>query len=236
MPPWSTRGLPMRLHRKAMSFGPLMAVIASVRWRKCSGLRMWRRRSRAARVTQTSSNYRQLQGCGRVILIFMAVLALASPTVAAEPARVTLAVHAMPVGGAHVTATVTDARSSPVEGVPVTLRVKTTFGWLIVAKGRTDLRGQIHVLLPASSRFEEIAAEAGDAETVQAAVRLVQGQSVAPIVRPGYDALVRLSPQPGFISPYPVPLQVFLLTVILGGIWATYGYVVSLLAQIRRVR
>jgi hypothetical protein len=90
--------------------------------------------------------------------------------------------------------------------------------------------------LPASSRFEEIVAEAGDAETVQAAVRLVQGQSVPPIVRPGYDVLVRLSPQPGFISPYPVPPQVFLLTVILGGIWATYGYVVSLLAQIRRAR
>lgn len=178
----------------------------------------------------------RLQIKAMLFALLMAALALASPTVAAGPARVALAVHALPVGGAHVTATVTDAGGSPVESVAVTLRVKTTFGWLTVAEGRTDLRGQIHVVLPASSRFEEIAAEAGDGETVQTAVRLVQGQPVAPIVRPGYDALVRLSPQPGFISPYPVPLQVLLLTVILGGIWATYGYVVSLLAQIRRAR
>lgn len=45
-----------------------------------------------------------------------------------------------------------------------------------------------------------------------------------------------LSPQPGFISPYPVPLQVVLLAVILGGIWTTYGYIVWLLSRIRGAR
>ena len=55
-----------------------------------------------------------------------------------------------------------------------------------------------------------------------------------PRIRPGRDALSRLSPQPGFISPYLVPLQVALLGLILGGIWTTYGYVVWLLLRIRQ--
>jgi hypothetical protein len=43
--------------------------------------------------------------------------------------------------------------------------------------------------------------------------------------------------QPGFISPYPVPLQVVLFGVVLGGIWTTYAYVVwTLLVRIRRER
>jgi hypothetical protein len=172
----------------------------------------------------------------RIVVLLIAVLALTGPAAAAAPARVVLAVEPLLGGGTHVTVTVTDARGTPMERVPVTLRAKTTFGWLTVAEGKTDERGQMHLALPASSRFAEIAAEAGDAETVQAAVRLEQGHAVAPAVRPGYGPLARLSPQPGFISPYPVPVQVLLLGLILGGVWATYGYVVSLLVQIRRAR
>lgn len=170
------------------------------------------------------------------VLMFVTLMAVASPVGAAEPARVTLAVEVLAAGGVHVTATVIDGRGGPVGDIAVTLRARTTFGWLKVAEGTTDRRGQIHAEFPAQSRFEEIAAEAGDAEAVQAAVLLEQGQPAAPAVRPGYDRLARLSPQPGFISPYPVPLQVLLLGLILGGIWATYGYIVSLLVQIRRVR
>ncbi len=219
----------MRQPRSLLLVGFVM-VLAVFCWKRCCGLHLGRRRSgRTARAMDPSSTH------GLIVSLIVAV-ALPAPAAAAAPARVTLAVEALLGGGTHVTATVTDARGSPMGDVAVTLRAKTTFGWLRVAEGTTDRRGQMHAVLPASSRFAEIAAEAGDVETVQAAVRLVQGQSVAPIVRPGYDALVRLSPQPGFISPYPVPLQVLLLTVILGGIWATYGYVVSLLAQIRRAR
>ncbi|MDR7519901.1 MAG: hypothetical protein QN123_10085 [Armatimonadota bacterium] len=57
-----------------------------------------------------------------------------------------------------------------------------------------------------------------------------------PAIRPGRYVLRDLSPQPGFISPYPVPLQVVLLAVILGGIWTTYGYIVWLLSRIRGAR
>jgi len=170
----------------------------------------------------------------RVPLGFLIVLGLAAPALGAGSMSMTLTAQTLPAGALRVTATVTGPGGAPVPDVSVLIRAKTTFGWLKVAEKATDARGQIAVDLPASSRFEEISAEAGDTETVRAAVRFERGEPAAPAVRPGYDRLARLSPQPGFISPYPVPVQVLLLGVILGGIWATYGYIVSLLVQIRR--
>ncbi len=213
-------------------------VMAVVCWKRCCGLHLWRRRSgRTARAVEPSSTHGQMCGCGvGLITSLIAVLALTAPAAAAAPARVTLTVEALLGGGAHVTATVTDARGSPMGDVAVTLRAKTTFGWLRVAEGTTDRRGQMHAVLPAPLRFAEIMAEAGEAETLQAAVRLEQVPPAAPTVRPGYATLARVSPQPGFISPYPVPVQVLLLALILGSIWVTYGYVVSFLVQIRRTR
>lgn len=81
-----------------------------------------------------------------------------------------------------------------------------------------------------------VAAEAVEGKEVRAALQLGERVAVGASVRPGRNLLRRLSPQPGFISPYPVPLQVALLGLILGGIWTTYGYVVWLLLQIRRAR
>ncbi len=166
--------------------------------------------------------------------VLLSIMMLAVPAWAAGPASMTLTVQTLPTGTVRVTATVTDARGAPVPDVSVIVRAKTTFGWLKVTEQATDSRGQISAEWPASSRFEEITAETGDANTIQAALRLERGEPAAPAVRPGYDRLARLSPQPGFISPYPVPLQVLLLGLILGGIWATYGYLVALLVQIRR--
>ncbi len=227
----------MRQPRSLLLVGFLM-IMAVFCWKRCCGLHLWRRRSgRTARAMEPSSTHGQMYGCGvGLITSLIVAVALTAPAAAAAPARVTLAVEALLGGGAHVTATVTDARGSPMGDVAVTLRAKTTFGWLRVAAGTTDRRGQMHAVLPASSRFAEIVAEAGEAETLQAAVRLEQGPMSAPGVRPGRAALAPLSPQPGFISPYPVPVLVLLLSVILGGIWVTYGRVVFLLVQIRRGR
>ncbi len=223
---------------RSLLLGGFLMVMAVFCWKRCCGLHLWRRRSdRTARAMEPSSTHRQVCGCGvGLITSLISVLALTAPAAAAAHARVTLAVEALLGGGAHVTTTVTDARGNPMRDVAVTLRAKTTFGWLQVAEGTTDRHGQMHALLPASSRFAEIVAEAGEAETLQAAVRLEEGPMSAPGVRPGRAALARLSPQPGFISPYPVPALVLLLSVILGGIWATYGRVVFLLVQIRRGR
>src|SRR3972149_5593612 len=82
-------------------------------------------------------------------------------------------------------------------------------------------------------RAGDIPAEAGEDARGSPSIRIGKGTIREPAARPGRDALRDLSPQPGFISPYPVPTQVGLLAVILGGVWATYGYVVWLLSRIR---
>lgn len=170
----------------------------------------------------------------KLLLGLLLAVLTAGPALAAGSMSMTLTVQTLPTGALRVTATVTGPGGAPVPDVSVLMRAKTTFGWLKVAEKPTDGRGQVSAEVPAPSRFDEITAEAGDEETVQAAVRLERGRPAVPAVRPGYERLARLSPQPGFVSPYPVPLQVLLLGVILGGIWATYGYLVSLLVQIRR--
>ncbi len=229
----------MRRQRSVMWVGLLIVAVAAICWRKCCGPHLRRRRAgQTGEATETVSAHTRRRECGAgVIAILMAILALAAPAVAAASARMTLATDLLLGGGTHLTVTVTDARGNPMKAVVVTLRAKTTFGWLRVTEATTDPRGQIHAVLPASSRFTEIVAEAAaDAETVQAAVRLERGPISAPGVRPGRATLAPLSPQPGFISPYPVPWLVLVLGVILGGVWVTYGRVIFLLVQIRRGR
>jgi len=154
---------------------------------------------------------------------------------AAEPAVLTLAVQSQPDGTVSLTATATDAKRVPVPDVMVTFQVKTTFGWLIVAEVTTDRLGEARVVLPQMPRAGEIVAEAETgAKTLHAAKWIGRAPPPAPRTRPGYDALRELSPQPGFISPYPVPLEVAILGVVLGGIWLTYAYLVSVLVRIRR--
>ncbi len=169
-----------------------------------------------------------------LLLGFWVTFALAAlPAQAAEPARVTVSVDSGSKGAFRVTADVVDANGEPVASAPVVLKARTTFGWLSIAKASTGATGRVEATLPATLRSGEISAEAGDDGQVRATVRFGEGKFAAPSVRPGRDALSSLSPQPGFISPYPVLLQVALLVVILGGIWTTYGYVGWLLSQIR---
>lgn len=168
-----------------------------------------------------------------LLAVWIGVALLALPVGAAEPNRVTARVEEGTRGGLLVTATVVDARGEPAADVPLVLKVRTTFGWLSLARGFTDAAGRIQAGLPPTLRAGEVVAEAGDEGEVQAVVRFGEARPVEPALRPGREVLRDLSPQPGFISPYPVPLQVALLAVILGGIWATYGYIVWLLSRIR---
>lgn len=166
----------------------------------------------------------------------LSVLLLAVPAAAADPAGVALSAKTLPDGSTQLTAAVKDNGGAPVDGATVTFRAKTAFGWLTLAEETTDQAGKAEVILGASSRYGEIVAEAGAESPIRASIRFEQGRSVEPAKRPGPGVLTRLSPQPGFISPYPVPLAVLFLTVILGGIWTTYGYLVSLLVKIHRAR
>ncbi len=171
-----------------------------------------------------------------VVLLAWLCIALglsAQPARAAEPAKVTVRVATAPDGTLQIMAIVVDAKGAVVAGTPVVLNVRTTFGWLPVAKATTDAGGRVQVTLPPSLRAGEITAEAGEDAQVSTSIRLGNGILREPTVRPGRDPLSTLSPQPGFISPYPVPIQVAFLGVILGGIWTAYGYVVWLLSRIR---
>ena len=163
-----------------------------------------------------------------------AVLLAAPPAQGAEPARVVLQARTMPDGTIRLIATAVDSRSAPVAGSPMIFKVRTTFGWLTLAETMSGKDGTAQATLPVAQTAGEIAVEAGEEGTARAAVRIGAPTPPRPRIRPGRDVLRGLSPQPGFISPYPVPLQVALFGMILTGIWITYAYVVWLLGRIRR--
>ena len=165
-----------------------------------------------------------------------ALLVAGSPVSAAEPTVLTLAVQSRPDGTVSLTATVTDATRVPVSDIMVTFQMKTTFGWLVLADVTTDRSGRAVVILPHMPRSGEVTAEAdAGTKTLHAATWIERPPPPAPRTRPGSDALSALSPQPGFISPYP-PAQIVFVAVLLGGIWTTYAYLVSLLLRLKRAR
>lgn len=159
----------------------------------------------------------------------------AGTAAAADPVGLSLAAKVQADGTVLLTATATDARQGPVPDATIRFQVKTTFGWLTVAEATTNRAGEARAVLPQVPLFGEVTAEADAGErTLHAAKWIDRATPPAPATRPGYDVLSELSPQPGFISPYPVPLEVILLAIVLGGIWATYVYLVSVLVKIRR--
>lgn len=169
-------------------------------------------------------------------LPLVVVLIIALPVIsasAAEPARVAVAAQFLSDGSTQVTAVVTDARGGPVGGVAVTLRAKTTFGWLTLDEVTTGQEGKARITIPPPPRFSEFVAEVENGETLRGTIRWSTANPAQLTIRPGRSTLSRLSPQPGFISPYLVPVQVVLLGIILGGVWATYGYVLWLLRRLR---
>jgi hypothetical protein len=174
---------------------------------------------------------------GRAILLvglliaFLPLVAF-SAAVAAEPAKVTLIITGEQSGRVAVTALLVDGRGAPAVGMPVVFKARTAFGWLTLAETTSDGRGRAVVLLR-STLPTEVAVEAGEEDVVRTSLILRQSSPREAPVRPGREALRQISPQPGLISPYPVPLQAALLALVLGGVWTTYGYVFWLLRGIR---
>lgn len=174
--------------------------------------------------------------CSALASVFpIAVMLLASAAFAGEPTRVLLERTSTPDGATRIEATVLDEGGNPAAGVPVSFAARMTFGWLRLEEASTDDRGRAWITLSPPLRPREIVAEAqGETQTARASIALGEARPSEPAARPGREVLRALSPQPGFISPYPVPLQVTVLALILGGIWATYGVVLWLLVRIRR--
>jgi hypothetical protein len=177
---------------------------------------------------------------GGLLAVLAALLIAAGPAalpaIAAEPATLTLQASIGPDGTVRLTVLVVDAKGAPAADASVDVKTRTVFGWLPVGRVSTDAAGRAQLDLPAASAPGEFLAEVGGDGRVRAILRLGQRKPLEPQVRPGREILGELSPQPGFISPYPVPLQVALLAVVLGGIWTAYGYVAWLLGRIRSAR
>src|SRR3990170_9001255 len=102
--------------------------------------------------------------------------------------------------------------------------------WLTVAEVESHSDGTAVVVLPPTSLYAEISADVGEGGVDMLAASVARPE---PAVRPGRGILRILSPQPGFISPYPPP-QILFVALILGGIWTTYAYLVVLLVKLRR--
>ncbi|MDQ7819666.1 MAG: hypothetical protein QN173_07910 [Armatimonadota bacterium] len=145
-------------------------------------------------------------------------------------AGVALSLESGPGGRPQVAAVVTDDSGEPVEGATVAFRARTAFGWLPLGEVTTDASGRAVLALPSGRPYPEIEAEVSEPPQ-RAALTLAERPAWRPAVRPGRQVLQALSPQPGLISPYPVP-PLALLGALLGGIWATYGYIVFLLTRI----
>ncbi|MDQ7827391.1 MAG: carboxypeptidase-like regulatory domain-containing protein [Armatimonadota bacterium] len=173
-----------------------------------------------------------IAGPGGVWLGLAVAALFACPAWAAEPARITLEVAGLE-DARWIMAVVTDATGAPVPEALIVFKARTTFGWLLLEERSTDAAGRARMGLPAGVRATAIRAESADIGQVHATVRVGGPSPATPRVRPDRDVLRALSPQPGVISPYPVPAQVALLAAVLGGIWATYGYVAWLLWRIR---
>lgn len=169
------------------------------------------------------------------LLVLGLIVGLAGVAAAAEPASLSLVLQVRSDGSVLMTGKVTDGKRLPVSEATVTFQAKTAFGWLVVGEVTTNRAGEAALILPRVPGSGEISAETeAGAQTLRAATLIERSPASAPRTRPGYDTLRALSPQPGFISPYPTPLEVIFLAIVLGGIWITYGYLVSMLGKIRR--
>ncbi len=170
-----------------------------------------------------------------VLLFVLLLLAIGAVPAAAAPAKISLVREADDDGATRFVATVTDAAGAAVKNTAVSFSVRTAFGWLRVAEMNTDAGGKAVLQLDPTMRYAELLAQSEEEPDVRAGLRLAQVERPEPIRRPGPGVLRALSPQPGFVSPYP-PVQILFVAVLLGGIWTTYAYLVLLLARIRRAQ
>jgi len=168
----------------------------------------------------------------RLGLLCLLLIGLSSAAAGGAPAGISLVEETRADGSWHLVAAVKDGAGAPVEGATVTFLGRTAFGWLRLAEVDTGATGTASFALPAVPPYREVQARAGDGETLQAGL-LARPPAHDPVRRPGLDVLREMSPQPGFISPYP-PVQILFVVALLGGIWMTYAYLVSLLIRMKR--
>lgn len=176
---------------------------------------------------------RPLHRLASACLLLVAVTAAVAE--GGAPARISLVAQVQMDGSTRLVATVRDGVGAQVAGAPVTFLARTAFGWLRLAEVDTGALGTASFTLSAVPPYSEVQARAGDGDALQAGLLLALPPARDLVRRPGLDVLRGLSPQPGFLSPYP-PVQILFVAALLGGIWTTYVYLVSLLVRMKRAR
>lgn len=175
-----------------------------------------------------------MPACRRFLVPALLLIGLSAAVAhGGEPAKIVLAEETRSDGSWALAATVSDGAGEPVEGVAVTFAAPTAFGSLRLAEIDTDAAGIASLSLPAVPPYREVQASADAGTPLAARLRLDRPPAPGPARRPGPEILRAMSPQPGLLSPYP-PVQILFVVVLLGAIWTTYAYLVSLLLGIRR--
>mgnify|MGYP001051711087 CR=1 FL=1 len=125
----------------------------------------------------------------------------------------------------EATAQLNDAAGEPLRGVEIQFIRRTTFGALLVDTQKTDFAGSASTILPAYP---------GQAVQVTAKFAGITGlapsQDVESVSLPDLPPARHL----GMFSQAPSPLHLTLLLVVVGGVWATYGYAFHLVRQVRK--
>lgn len=130
--------------------------------------------------------------------------------------------------GIAARAVVTDSMGMALMNAPVWFYRKTSFGRLRLGPVMTNQEGVATVVVPAKpgQKIEVSAIFAGSAT-------LARSESSTSVDLPPSPEAGRRPPG-GLTTPYPNPLHVLLIVVIVGGVWVTYGTVVYTLFRIKR--
>ncbi|KKM11296.1 hypothetical protein SY88_09520 [Clostridiales bacterium PH28_bin88] len=139
--------------------------------------------------------------------------------------NLTLSIEKNGEESARALATLTDQDGQPVPGAKLTFFRKTTFGRLKLGTVSTDGMGIGSTSVPvyAGQEVEVTAAFAGNKEL--APVEAVASLSLPPAPAPPRSRMLTQRPDPRFV---------FVLLLVIGGVWTAYAYVFLLLARIKR--
>ncbi len=161
-----------------------------------------------------------------------------TPSPTAVPIKTTLTIVQSPgaAGGTLLTATLVQDNGVPVGGAVLAFSRATTFGVMDLGTVKTDAKGNASLTLatvPANARQVVVAFKGGESLSATETKIVLELPAAAPSsgnVDPRNISLSLeeplLAPEGSLITPNPPLLPAAILALVVGAVWATYGYVV----------
>lgn len=159
-----------------------------------------------------------------------------TPSPTAAPIKTTLTIVQSPgaAGGTVLTAILVQDNGVPVNGAVLAFSRSTTFGVIDLGTVKTDAKGSASlslVTLPPNAR-QVIAAFKGDDKLLASETKIALEPPAASLSGNPDPRNISLSveepllaPEGSLITPNPPLLPTAILALVVGGVWATYGYV-----------